>query len=211
MTMRCRRDRRSSPRERLDDLYRSFDHVTSATDPVHIVRRYQSPADREVVGFCAAALAFGRVASVLQSIESLLAVMGPHPAQFVRRFDPVRDAIAARAARAPMDSGRDLMALLIVLQRMLAKQVRSRRSFFRATTRVRRTSARRSIRFRRAPWPRTCAPPTDVVCRASVACPTSSRGHRPAARASVSTCSCAGWFAATPSISASGRRCLRPA
>ena len=28
--------------ERLDDLYRSFDHVTSATDPVHIVRRFKS-------------------------------------------------------------------------------------------------------------------------------------------------------------------------
>ena len=33
----------------------------------------RDPADREVVGFCAAGLAFGRVASVLQSIESLLA------------------------------------------------------------------------------------------------------------------------------------------
>ena len=77
--------------ERLEDLYRSFDHVTSATDPVHIVRRFTLPADREVVGFCAAALAFGRVASVLQSIESLLAVMGPHPAQFVRNFDPARE------------------------------------------------------------------------------------------------------------------------
>ena len=89
--------------ERLDDLYRSFDHVTSATDPVHIVRRFTSPADREVVGFCAAALAFGRVASVLQSIESLLAVMGPHPAQFVRSFDPARERVAARAAGASMD------------------------------------------------------------------------------------------------------------
>jgi uncharacterized protein (TIGR02757 family) len=107
--------------ERLDDLYRSFDHVTSATDPVHIVRRFKSPEDREIVGFCAAALAFGRVASVLQSIESLLAVMGPRPAQFVRDFDPVRE----RARLAPLVhrwiGGRDLMALLIVLQRMLVE------------------------------------------------------------------------------------------
>jgi uncharacterized protein (TIGR02757 family) len=105
--------------ERLDNLYRSFDHVTSATDPVHIVRRFQAPADREIVGFCAAALAFGRVASVLQSIESLLAVMGPEPARFVRDFDPARE----RARLAPLVhrwiSGKDLIALLIVLQRML--------------------------------------------------------------------------------------------
>jgi hypothetical protein len=26
--------------DRLDTLYRTFDHVDSATDPVHIVRRY---------------------------------------------------------------------------------------------------------------------------------------------------------------------------
>ncbi len=114
---------RSDPRLRLrpalDGLYRTFDHVTSASDPVHIVRRYQSNDDREIVGFCAAALAFGRVASVLQSIESLLAVMGPHPAAFVRAFQTDRD-------RAPIEPlvhrwirGRDLVALLLVLQRMV--------------------------------------------------------------------------------------------
>ena len=75
-------------REPFDRLYRSFDHLHSASDPVHIVRRYSAPDDREVVGFCAAGLAFGRVASVLHSIESLLAVMGPRPAAFVRDFDP---------------------------------------------------------------------------------------------------------------------------
>ena len=105
--------------EHLDDLYKAFDHVTSATDPVHIVRRFTSPEDREIVGFCAAGLAFGRVASVLQSIESLLAVMGPHPARFVRDFDPARE----RDRLAPLVHrwirGRDLMALLLVLQRML--------------------------------------------------------------------------------------------
>ncbi len=104
---------------RLDDLYRTFDHVNSATDPIQIVRRYEAPEDREVAGFCAAALAFGRVASVLQSIESLLAVMGPRPAAFVRSFDPARhrtgiDPLVHRWIR-----GRDLVALLLVLQRML--------------------------------------------------------------------------------------------
>jgi uncharacterized protein (TIGR02757 family) len=104
--------------DRLDELYRSFDHVTSATDPVHIVRRYRSPADREVVGFCASALAFGRVASVLQSIESLLAVMGSEPAQFVRRFNPDRERARLEPLVHRWISGRDLIALLIVLQRM---------------------------------------------------------------------------------------------
>ena len=62
--LRSSRSRSSSGElaARLDDLYRTFDHVNSASDPVHIVRRYTAPEDREVVGFFAAALAFGRVA-----------------------------------------------------------------------------------------------------------------------------------------------------
>jgi uncharacterized protein (TIGR02757 family) len=119
MTPAAHRQAIAGPGERLDDLYRSFDHVTSATDPVHIVRRFTSPADREIVGFCAAALAFGRVASVLQSIESLLAVMGPHPAAFVRRFDPAQERLRLEPLVHRWISGRDLIALLIVLKRML--------------------------------------------------------------------------------------------
>ena len=53
--------------------------------------------------FCAAALAFGRVASVLQSIERLLAIMGDRPAAYVRQFDPRRDARRVRGARPPLD------------------------------------------------------------------------------------------------------------
>jgi uncharacterized protein (TIGR02757 family) len=105
--------------ERLEGLYKAFDHVSSATDPVHIVRRYATPEDREVVGFCAAGLAFGRVASVLQSIESLLAVMGPHPARFVREFDPVRHGAPIAPLVHRWIRGRDLVALLLILQRML--------------------------------------------------------------------------------------------
>ena len=100
-------------------MYRTFDHVSSATDPVHIVRRYREREDREIVGFCAAGLAFGRVASVLQSIEALLAVMGPRPAEYVRRFDVTRDGGALRPLVHRWIRGRDLIALLLVLQRML--------------------------------------------------------------------------------------------
>ena len=111
----------SSPelRERLDTVYRAFDHVDSALDPVHIVRRYASREDREIVGFCAAALAFGRVASVLQSVEALLRVMGPRPAEYVRRFAPASDAAPLLPLVHRWIRGRDLVALVLVLQRML--------------------------------------------------------------------------------------------
>ena len=81
-----------------------------------------APDDREVVAFCAAALAFGRVASVLQSIESLLAVMGPHPAAFVRAFDPPLQRAAIDPLVHRWIRGRDLVALLLILQRMLREE-----------------------------------------------------------------------------------------
>ena len=111
--------RTAALREPFDRLYRSFDHLSSASDPVHIVRRYAAPEDREVVGFCAAGLAFGRVASVLHSIESLLAVMGPRPAAFVRGFDAGRDGGRFVPLVHRWIRGRDLVALLLILQRML--------------------------------------------------------------------------------------------
>jgi uncharacterized protein (TIGR02757 family) len=116
-------------RQRLEELYRTFDHVTSASDPVHIVRRYEAPEDREIVGFCAAALAFGRVASVLQSVESLLEVMGPHPAAFVRQFEAVRHSRRIEPLVHRWIRGRDLVALLLILQRML-RESRSIEDFF---------------------------------------------------------------------------------
>ena len=114
---------------KLEELYRSFDHVTSASDPVHIVRRFKTREDREIVGFCAAGLAFGRVASVLQSIESLLAVMGPRPAAFVRDFDRARDGEALAPLVHRWIRGRDLVALMLVLQRML-REAGSIENFF---------------------------------------------------------------------------------
>ena len=111
----------STLRSVLDQHYRDFDRVDSALDPVHLVRRYADPADREVVGFCAAALAFGRVASVLNSIEALLERMGPQPAAFVREFRPERQFGAFRGLVHRWTKDVDLVALLWILRRMLAQ------------------------------------------------------------------------------------------
>ncbi len=105
----------------LDALYAAFNYADSAADPIQIVRRYRDPADREVIGFCAAALAFGRVASVLQSIERLAAELGPSPAAFVREFDVGRDGGRIRPLVHRWTRGEDLLALLVVLRTMLAR------------------------------------------------------------------------------------------
>jgi uncharacterized protein (TIGR02757 family) len=103
----------------LDRLYAGFNHPDSATDPIHIVRRFARDDDREIVGFIAAALAFGRVSSVLQSIERVLAVMGPAPAAYVRRFDPRRHGPAFAGIVHRWTREADIVAMLWLLRQMI--------------------------------------------------------------------------------------------
>ena len=103
----------------LDQLYAGFNHADSATDPLQIVRRFERDDDREIVGFIAAALAFGRVSSVLQSIERVLAVMGPEPAAYVRRFDARRDAPSFSGIVHRWTREADIVAMLWLLRQML--------------------------------------------------------------------------------------------
>jgi uncharacterized protein (TIGR02757 family) len=107
---------------RLDALYDDYNREESATDPVHLVRPFTDAADREIAGFCAAALAFGRVGSVINSITTLFAIMGGHPAEFVRGFDPGAPHPELRAMVHRWTRGVDLVALLWVLRQMLEQR-----------------------------------------------------------------------------------------
>jgi uncharacterized protein (TIGR02757 family) len=102
----------------LDDLYDGFNLEHSTRDPIWTVRRHADPADQEIVAFLASALAFGRVQSVIQTVEAVLGVMGPSPAAFVRAFTPARasafDALGHRWIRS-----RDLAALAWQLHQMV--------------------------------------------------------------------------------------------
>ena len=113
----------------LDELYREYNREDSASDPVHLVRPFRASADREIAGFCAGALAFGRVASVMQSISTLFGIMGARPADFVRRFDPQQPHPALRAMVHRWTRGADLAALLWILRQML-EQAGSIEAFF---------------------------------------------------------------------------------
>ena len=105
----------------LERLYRDYNREDSAADPVQLVRPYSRPEDREIAGFCAAALAFGRVASVLASISTLFRVMGDRPAQFVRSFEPSAPHPELRAMVHRWTRGVDLAALLWILRQMLER------------------------------------------------------------------------------------------
>src|SRR6476646_8662471 len=106
---------------RLDSLYQDYNRADSASDPVHKARPFTDPADREIAGFCAGALAFGRVASVLNSIDTLLTAVGARPAAFVRQFAPEAAPAAMRTMVHRWIRGEDLIALLWILRQMLER------------------------------------------------------------------------------------------
>ena len=89
-------------------------------DPVRFVHRYDDATDREIVGFIAAAFAYGNVRSVLSTVEAIVSRMGPHPARFVAEFDPQRDRRAFRGFYHRWNNDRDLSVLLWILGRFLA-------------------------------------------------------------------------------------------
>ena len=105
----------------LDRLYDDFNHGSPVPDPVHVVRRFERLDDREIVAFVAAALAFGRVASIQSSIEALLALMGERPAAFVRTFEPSAHRRRMRHLGHRWIRAHDVMALVWILRQMLRR------------------------------------------------------------------------------------------
>jgi uncharacterized protein (TIGR02757 family) len=103
----------------LDALYENFNAPEAALDPIQIVRRYEDVRDREVIAFIAAGLAFGRVSSVMASIETVAAVLGPSPFEFVRDFDPRRDGAALKPFVHRWVRGRDVVHMLTTLRDMI--------------------------------------------------------------------------------------------
>jgi uncharacterized protein (TIGR02757 family) len=108
-------------RGKLDTLYAEFNASNSVSDPVWFAHRFEQKSDQEIVAFISAALAFGRVQSVLNSIEGMLAVMGPSPAAFVRAFDPGRDRKCFAHLVHRWTNGADFAALVWVLHQMVAR------------------------------------------------------------------------------------------
>jgi uncharacterized protein (TIGR02757 family) len=118
-------------RRRLDHLYRTYDHRFVDPDPLQLVRAQDGRADREIVGFLAAGLAFGGVPQIKRSIAAVLAVLGPRPAEAIRTLSAREAAERLRGFKHRWTEGRDVACLLFFLRQMLASHG-SLESFFAA-------------------------------------------------------------------------------
>lgn len=103
----------------LDRLYDARSQAHLANDPLSFCRRYPDPADREVVGLIAASFAYGNVKIILNNLERVFSLIGPHPRRFVERFEPDKGRELFAGFKHRFNDGRDLCALLWAIRRML--------------------------------------------------------------------------------------------
>lgn len=113
----------------LDRLYDAFNAPDSAFDPIQVVRRYPRLEDREIVGFIASAVAFGRVASVVSSTTAICEVLGDRPAALLRRFNPAVHGRRLRPLVHRWTRGDDFVALLWILRAFLEEHGSLERAF----------------------------------------------------------------------------------
>ncbi len=113
------RPRDDELRRRLDALYLQYDHRFVDPDPLQFVRGHEDPADREVVGLIASALAYGNVLQIKKSIGAALAELGARPAAAIRRLDPMAAVRRLASFKHRFNDGRDLACLFFYIRQML--------------------------------------------------------------------------------------------
>src|SRR5690242_3021078 len=106
----------------LDRLYeqRSTQHL--AHDPLSFCHRYEDPADREVAAVIASSFAYGNVAIILRTLESIFAVLGPSPRRYIEQCDPLQALHTFSGFKHRFNDGRDLVALLWAIRQMIEQK-----------------------------------------------------------------------------------------
>ena len=90
-----------------------------ASDPVRFVRLYENPADREVAGLIASALAYGNVKIVLRTVQAALGYLGSAPAEAISAFNPRTDLRLLKGFYHRFNTSRDLAVLFWIIRRAL--------------------------------------------------------------------------------------------
>lgn len=121
-------------KEALDKLHEEYGPSYLESDPLRFPHRYAAPEDQEVVGFLAAAFAYGHVPQILKNLEAILTPLSDSVAEAVRkgntsRWKRVYPGYAYRFQRQG-----DLVLLLWLLGRVLKDSGSIRASFLRFYT-----------------------------------------------------------------------------
>ena len=102
----------SALKKKLDRLALVYGHSRNRDkDPVSFIHKYRSWRDREIAGFIASCLAYGRVETILKSVNKILLPLGRNPSKFLKdpqsRIDRSYDGFIHR-----LNKGSDIRLLL---------------------------------------------------------------------------------------------------
>jgi len=111
---------REALREFLEGLHEEHHRLEKLyPDPLVFPRRFTAPEDGEVAGLVAAALAYGQVDQILVALESVAAVLGARPREFLERSTAADLLEATRGFAYRFHKERDLALLLHLLRQLL--------------------------------------------------------------------------------------------
>jgi uncharacterized protein (TIGR02757 family) len=113
----------------LDRLYATRSAANLANDPLSFCHRYDDPADREVAAIIASSFAYGAVAIILRTLESIFAELGRSPHRYIERFEPKEGLRTFGGFKHRFNDGADLCALLWAM-RLMVEECGSANAFF---------------------------------------------------------------------------------
>jgi uncharacterized protein (TIGR02757 family) len=109
-------------REKLEALYFQYNRPTFIQpDPLQFLHEYEEIRDREIVGFVASALAYGRVAQILRSVSTVLERMGPSPQGYLLESTHAALRKTFRGFKHRFTTGEELATTLFCIKRIIER------------------------------------------------------------------------------------------
>lgn len=74
-------------KEKLDYHYKAFDKSKISPDPLQFLHLFKNEKDIEIIGFISSIFAYGNVRQIINTLSSIIDVLGKHPYAFIKNLD----------------------------------------------------------------------------------------------------------------------------
>lgn len=105
----------------LEELYSSRKVQFLDNDPVLFCHRFKDPRDQEIVGLIASCFAYGTVATIKSSVESIVSEMTPSPLRFIESYHAEHFPVSLKNFKHRFNSAPDVAALFQAIKHMLSE------------------------------------------------------------------------------------------
>jgi len=118
-------------------------------DPIVFPLRYESPIDREAVGFIASSFAFGNARAFERTLEKVFYQMGKSPYKYILGFSPGRDGRRFISLGHRWVRGKDIISFLSLMKAALRKHGSLKSLFLKGFRTSDKNTARGIVHFSR--------------------------------------------------------------